>query len=333
MMNGLKDSPIFELGGSDLYYLAKTEYKLSWNGLSPFHGQPETGETLSEEIVKLSKDSDLKSVAQILANPILKVQFNKGGTAIPIQSFSAYFSKEYGQAKCVVLYKEERGMNAIFLKSIDDFAGFFAGQNASVVMNSPLNIISGEEGMPIEALIAIFNLTDCYRRAYLNTMLSNSEEPVRAIFEEEFMAVLENSLKSGDIRWLLPSLLRLVPGLSNSVLEFKADQLDLLERLTFIRRVADPNTHKPIYSLGGSGQYMGLEFTHFWKYAVGFDISKLGNDNKSVERMAKYYFAPTDEANHLISIKGEKDNLVCLHDALSFDEVVVKMKEILLGLV
>lgn len=104
----------------------------------------------------------------------------------------------------------------------------------------PVNLIKAEQSL--EVLLFIFTLADCYRRAYFDRMLASSLEPVEGIYEDEFVAVLERELQSADLRWLVPSLLRLVPGLAEIPLEFAGRQVELAEAMDFIARATkDPS--------------------------------------------------------------------------------------------
>lgn len=323
----LGNTPIFHIDGGELYYLAKNEYKLTFNSLSPFIGQPEGGIKLSDDTKQLAQDAELAALTLVLAQPKVKLVLRRGGSTVPYEASSVYIKKESDIVRVVFLQEDMGMLSAILFNGIDSFCEYFAAQNCSLVTLPPVNLIKPK--LSLEALIFIFNLTDCYRRAYLNEMLANSTKLVEAIYEDEFIAILEQELKSNDIRWLLPSLIRLVPGLSEITLEFKGEDLEIAESMDFISRATTSSDKRPIYYLGSSGKYMGLEFTLFWKYAVGFEVTVLNNSTGMGDTIGRYYLAPTDEANHLISFSPSEGGTKLTHLALTSAEMVTELKKII----
>lgn len=316
----------FRLDGGDLSHIAQNLYKLSLNKLSPFHGMPAGAGKPAEEALELSKDEDFRSLVQILARPVLRLSLRRGGSTLPIEA-SALFAGQGPKGAAAVLLQEDGGLlSATYFKSLKQYGEFFAAQNAFPVSVKPANAI--KQTLGLEDLFFLFNLADCYRRAYLHGMLQDSAEPVDAIYEDEFMAVLEKEMKSADIRWLLPSFLTLTPGLEKVTLEFSEKQVDMAEAMRLISRGANPGDDRPIYYLDANGKYLGLEFSIFWRYSVGFETIVLSAGGEPESR-SRYYFAPTDEANHLFAIISVGGQTVVSHQALTPEETAEQMRQIL----
>lgn len=324
----MKGIPAFNLDGGELYMLAKNIYQLSFNDLSPFQGMPGGGIKLSQEAQELAKDADLKASAAVLAQPDLKLSLHRGGSTIPFEVSSLYIKKVRTGYHTVYLQQDGLLLSVVFFDSIPKYCEFFAAQNAASVTIQPVNLLKAP--MQLENLVFVFNLADCYRRAYLNNLLQDASELVEAIYEDEFIAILEKELKSKDVRWLLPSLLTLVPGMEKFRLEFSGEQLELAEAMDFVSRGKNPRDKRPIYYLGSAGKYMGLEFTLFWKHAVGFEVTGINKTSGKITSLGSYYFAPTAEANHFLSIKpGDGESAKCTHEALTTAHTAHYLQKIL----
>ncbi|MDX9872944.1 MAG: zinc ribbon domain-containing protein [Clostridia bacterium] len=326
----MEQIPNFRLDGGDMQYIVQNMYKLTANKLSPFYGMPAGGEKPAREALKLAEDEELKTLAQVLAQPGLKLSLRRGGATIPLEA-SALFIGQRPEAAGAVYLQEDGGLLSLtYFKNLKQYGEYFAAQNAVPVSLQPANTLKQE--LQLEDIVFTFNLTDCYRRAYLNNMLQDSYGPVDAVYEDEFVAVLEKSLKSPDIRWLLPSFLRLVPGLEKIGLEFSEKQVEMAEAMSLISRGANPGDNRPIYYLGGPGKYLGLEFSLFWQNAVGFEAVGLNEKSGETESLGQYYFAPTEEANHLFSITGSiNDRFAASHQALTPEETAEQIQKILEG--
>lgn len=316
----------FRLDGGDFSHIAQNIYKLSFNKLSPFHGMPAGVGKPAAEALALADDGEFRSIAQILAQPALKLSLRRGGSTLPVEA-SALFAGQGPKGAAAVLLEEAGGLlSATYFKSLKQYGEYFAVQNAFPVSAKPANAI--KQTLGLEDLVFLFNLIDSYRRAYLNNLLQDSGEQVEAIYEEEFVAVLERELKNADVRWLLPSFLKLTPGLENLTLEFSEKQAGMAEAMRLISRGANPGDDRPIYYLDANGKYLGLEFSVFWRYSAGFEAITLSAGGEPESR-SRYYFAPTDEANHLFAIISGGGQAAVSHQALTPEETAEQMRQIL----
>lgn len=324
----MEQIPSFRLDGGDLNYIVQNIFKLPGNRLSPWNGMPPGNGKPAAEALKLAEDGEFKIMTQILAQPGLKLSLRRGGATLPLEA-SSLFIGQGPQGTGAVYLREDGGLlSAAYFNSLQQYAGFFAMQNAAPVSLKPANALKQE--LHLEDLIFIFILTDCYRRAYLQNMLRDSFDQVEAIYEDEFVAVLEKELKSPDIRWLLPSFLRLTPGLEKAVLDFSVKQTEMAEAMSFISRGTNPGDNRPIYYLGGPAKYLGLEFSLFWQNSAGFEVLGLNGKNGEIRSLGKYYFAPTDEANHLFVIANAgAGQPVVSHRALTPEETGEEIQKIL----
>lgn len=314
----LNQTPLFNVNPNELFNIARIEYKYELNKLSPFFGQPVIGTDISKEMSEMSKDSDFKLAVKIISSPSARLKFCKGGAGFPIENFSAYIGKINSVLGAVVLMEGNMALTLLFFKNIRQFAQFFVAQNASLVTNEPVNLIPDE--VTLGTVISIFNYMDCIKRAYLNNLLEMSEAPIKGILELDYVSILRRALKSGDIRWLTPSFIRLTPELLKYQIEFKEDQFEILEKMKFlskIEKIDDKGTR--ILIPGTNGKFMGLEFTHFWKWSIGFDINILEKGKKEISKCGLYYMAPTEEGNHLFEIIPQQEqDLKIYHSVYSY---------------
>lgn len=323
----MNNIPVFHIDGGELLYLAKNIYKFPLDGLSPFNGMPQGVMELSKESEALAKDEEFKNAVMILCEPDLKLSQRRGGSTVPYEASTLYIKKVKDKANLVYLQEDEGAVLATLFYDVASYAEYFAAQNASPVTEKPLNLMQSNLG--IENLLFIFNLLDCYRRAYLNYMLQDSTETVEAVYEDEFLYVFEKSLNSNDTRWLLPSFLKLVPGMEKVNMKFSEEQLEYAEAMDFVIRSINKEENRPIYYLDSNAKYMGLEFALLWKFSAGFEISAWDEKTKSIECKGRYYFAPTEEANHLIKIISLEDKAKFIHTTLSLKEVEEEIKNLL----
>ncbi|MCX7841751.1 MAG: hypothetical protein N2489_01585, partial [Clostridia bacterium] len=74
-----------------------------------------------------------------------------------------------------------------------------------------------------------------------------------------------------------------------------------------------------------------MEFTHFWKSSTGFEAKMLQGADAVVCK-GRYYLAPTDEANHIITVyepsDASKGNWQAEHRALSAQDLISFIKQI-----
>lgn len=319
--------PNFRLDGGDLYHIVQKVYKLTVNKLSPFQNMPAGGGKPAPEALHLAKDREFKVMTEILAQPVLKLSLRRGGATLPLEASSLFIGREAQGSTAVYLQEEGGLLSATYFNSLQQYAGFFAEQNAAPVSLKPANTLKQE--LSLEDLIFIFNLVDCYRRGYLHNMLQDSYEPVDAVYEDECVAVLEKELQSRDIRWLVPSFLRLVPGVESTALAFSEKQVERAEAMGFISRGANPGDNRPIYYLGGPGKYLSLEFSLFWHNSAGFEAVALNSKSGETESLGRFYFAPTVEANHLFTLTGSNGSYTVSHQALTLEETGEALQKIL----
>jgi hypothetical protein len=278
---------------------------------------------------EMSKDKQFRTAVKLLSSPSVKLKFCKGGAGFPIENFSAYIGKVDTITGVVVILEGAMALTLIFFKNISEFAEFFTAQNASFVTEEPINIIPDE--LNLETTISMFNLIDCIRRAYLNGLLEMSEESIKGILEVDYVTILTMALKSGDIRWATPSFLRLIPGILDMEIEFSEEQFELLQKLKFISKmdkIDEKGTR--VFIPGTNGKFMGLEFTHFWKWSLGFDVKVLKDEKQDPSTYRRYYMAATEEANHLFEINtDDQKNTKILHFAYSYEGLKNKFENMI----
>lgn len=319
--------PVFRMDGGELYRLARYHYRLGLNSLSPFIGQPEEGEQLSAEVLALASDPDLKRIANVLAAPELRVSFCVGGMGRPPESFRLYSRRDGEKTAVVYVGSSNNLVETIYFEDLNACCSYLATLYAAHVAKPSPNLIKPE--VSLEVMLIILAFIDCYRRAYLNEMLSSNAKSVEAIYEEEFLTVFDHELKSPDIRWLLPAFLRLVPDLGKTSLVFSGQHMEMVRALGFYTRAVEGKSNKAVYLFGPTLKYLGLEFSIFWNTAIGFEVSVLKRLSGKVESVGRYFLAPTDEANHFISIERRGDNYICTHQSLNFDGTVMELERLL----
>ncbi|TCP68130.1 hypothetical protein EDD73_10432 [Heliophilum fasciatum] len=321
----MKTTPAYQVDGGALHYLVRNVYKLPLNSLSPLHSLPE-GSQSSTDTMALAEESRCKAMVNVLAQPEIKIEIRQGGHPGPLTVSSVLIKNDRDVAQIVELQKGRSSLTARLFESIDHYGAYFAAQHTTPVNSAPANLL--KLTLSLEVLVFMFNLIDCYRRAYLYEMLDHSTNLVEAIYEDEFVSTLQQALKSNDLRWAVPSLLRLVPGLSNSVLEFQSEYLNIAEHLQLFARTVAGESGRRLFCLGSTGKYLGMEFALSWKQASGLEVTLLNNQGQVVS-VGRYYLASTDEANHWISLTQLPSKTEFTHLSLTQSETVDEIKNIL----
>ncbi len=323
-----KGIPVFRLDGGEMHHIAKHILGLGFGDLSPFKGQPEGGERISTEAQALLDDPDFQTMMRILAAPDFRLAFRAGGPAGTLRAFSVFGRRGY-HPSLAVLESGGEAVNCLLFGDEEEFGVYIASNYAVPSVFQPVNLIKTE--VPAEFIIFVFNLADCYRRAYLNNLLQYSSELIEGMYEDEFVAVLERELKSLDTRWLVPSLFQLVPSLRERHWEFSKNEVDIAVSMDFISRARSPEDKRPVFLLGNSGKYWGLEFSLYWRKSLGVEVwANTGSDNKVV-RGRSYYMAFTDEANHFIEMTPQDSRLEVVHKALTAEQTAQEIAGIIVS--
>ncbi len=309
--NGAGGAFTFQVAQSELGPLFVDMLKLDGDSGSPVAaplGRYKKGSSKkpSAELKAVAADADAARAAAILARPEWTMTNRTGGGSLPLSFFTAAHAPsidEYGVAVVAPSYD-----GAYFIQLFASpwlFLAWWLNLNASGAAEPIANYIPPSTSY--ESLIYLLHTTDLYRRASMNSQLDHQPTEMPSITAESFGATFKTSVRSNDLRWLLPAFLGLTPGLDRAGFDEAGEHLKALARLEFLfpaKSGEDGDTNDRLV-FGEAGRIMGVEFYRSWFQAVGFETSvRTGGGWRVADRG---FLAPTGLANHLV--------LVDLHQA------------------
>ena len=300
----------FEVAVNELASLVSLGLGLTWGKGTLFEDFREKNSVeLSQESQALAQDEDFQKLASIIAGPTGIVIIRTGGGTVAYEVQYLYLNR--GDEVAVVGMTQEDKYGLILFENLEAFMNYwtsvFGGKGEAVLPN----ILSGD--MTVEGLMFVLHCLDYYRINTYKDMLSYGDGSVMPPTVEAFADSMAMAMKSEDVRWLLPSLLNLLPGLSRYDFEIKADDIRVLMEKGLISGV-DPTSGTMVYSVDGSA--LAAEFYRSWISACGMELWQV--KDSGLEPLLELFTAPTALANHFFTIsQGPEGESVVTHVPLS----------------
>jgi hypothetical protein len=315
-----KKSPIlFLLKSADLNYAVHYGIKIQENGLLTVDVALPAAE-LPSELKEILQNSDFQRAVSVIAIPDLKIECRKGGSVLAVEHYACYAALTPEGAQWVGLHVHGENTLLAFYESTGEFLDWWVSYMVSPTDLEVGNAINGEYSL--EALVCVLHAVDCCRRHHMVSMLNYAKETASAVTAGNYIAALKEALTSGDIRWLLPSLFAMTPGLGGITLDIKAEHLaQAIESGLFYRFIDKDETE--YFRFNKPSMDMGLEFFS-WIYASGWEFSSLSPAGE--RKLSRGFLASTAAANHLFSIdEAEPGRYYATHEALTADGMRNKM--------
>lgn len=304
--------------------------RLETNALSPLaillKGQ--TSPVLeSPDLATQINQPALRQTLTIAAAPDMIVKWRIGGGSVELMEFTLTRSKDQGQALVLVAGAEPSNILFRVFAQAADFVDWFmtsyAGKNDQTVANYiPPTVELGE-------LVYLLHAVDAFRIASFRGMLDYQAGQRPTLSLGDFTDTLQRSVKSRDIRWLLPAFLILTPGLDPEEFDLNADKTRILMDKSFLVTSQTEGHSEQRLGFAEAGQTMGVEFYRTWLVAAGLEIMVAAPGGiTAVERL---FLAPTALANHWIQIKSPAASGQAArvnHQALTYDQLQVKLNQL-----
>ncbi len=310
----IKGNPeIFKLMPRDIDHIFKRA-SLTGNILSPFRYSSTEAEypEPSEWAQALFQDPIFARAARLLLEPDLKIMYHSGGGGTTEDAFPVLLRADDSAVLMAAKNKDDDFLCLMF-HDISSFLDWWSGMYTNQIKDeypSPFN-----NAMPLETLLAALHSIDIYRRSYMESMMKYDLEQGMSVRRPDFLGTLTRALNSGDIRWLLPSLFRLTPGLTAVQLKLLPDHLEAVEQMGFIKAWVD-ESQENMYTIAEQGKILGLEFCHTWMSSIGWKASILNAGQEMI--LSRVYLAPTAFTNHLFSFQAvPSGSFACNHQSLT----------------
>lgn len=178
----------------------------------------------------------------------------------------------------------------------------------------------------LEEFLFVLHAVDSFRRVSYQNMLSHVFSDRTYVKVPEFLRSMADSLKSLDIRWLLPAFLAVTPGVEQYQTAIDPQNIAiLLQQDFFTEGKLDSGEDALIF--GEAGQIMGVEFFRSWFTSCGLEINVSGpNGFKTAERL---FIAPTVLANHFARLEDAGDGKAMVnHQAYTTEQLTFKLDEL-----
>lgn len=307
------DTEVFTLVPGDINHLFRRS-GLKGNNLSIFryNGEQAAVSSASEGFKSLAESLVFSKISRNLLEPDIKISFRMGGNFAAIEQYYAFISLK--DSSVLMQFTNSQGEIVLMLFNDEkDFLEWWTGVYASEGMDNYKSIFP--DILDIEVLVCILHSIDIYKRYYMESMFDYRKMGEVSISTTDFVKLLKQSLASSDIRWSLPSLFKVAPGLRSGKLSLKQEHIKKLEELGFV--TVDS---KLILTMADKGKAIGNEFLTSWIGSMGLEVSSLVNgQEKTISQM---FMTATAFTNHMVILEAADGmNYRFRHEALKRDAV------------
>jgi hypothetical protein len=188
---------------------------------------------ISQELKTLAGDKMLQVAAKIIAEPAYTVENRLGGGSIGYDVTAVCGNA--GISKNVVAINSI-GNDTYAIQVYDNSASYvkwwvdsFAGKNDTTIPNLvPPNV-------KLEEFLLVLHAVDFFKRCSYEDQLEFKADinPLRPV--KTFLDTMSASIKSKDIRWLLPAFLAITPNLDDIKLNIEENDIVILTNKTFLK--------------------------------------------------------------------------------------------------
>ncbi|MEM8813139.1 MAG: hypothetical protein AAGF59_11020 [Pseudomonadota bacterium] len=185
------------------------------------------------------------------------------------------------------------------------FLASWLGRNASMANEPVANALPPP--ISLETLLYAFHGIDLYRRIAMESMLEGTDLRTPSIEAERFAVLMRAAVRRGDMRWLLPCFLKLMPGLEAMALEDKSGHLEKLAHLDLLLpgRSGENGDDYDLLVFGEAGRRIGAEYHRSFLQATGFQLNT--RVDGTWVTAARGFLAPTALANNLVVAEQRDD--------------------------
>lgn len=323
---------IFQLNTLDLGPIFIDKLKLNPSSFCPFAEELSTyspgSNEGSEGVLEVIRDEECLVALQIIANPDYCLEMIIGGGLVPLNGLRVYASKKAGDGAVVSVSPGLENSPIIQLfNSPVDFVQWLIEVLATNTEETVQNYLTPP--LTLGGLLYVFQVIDAFRRVSYQNLLNFKTTTEPYISADEFQTSMIASMKSLDIRWLLPSFIALVPGFNEINWDLKDEDLNYLGAHDFLIPAKEQGTGKDIFLFGEAGTNMGSEFFRSWVSSAGYRITVVNSKGEQV--LEQGYMSFTALANHFFKIENADDGVCKVnHQPLTTEGFFKHFKELFL---
>lgn len=310
---------IFEISTKELNGLVQKGLGLTWGSGSLYFGIDSKTSFENSAYKELVKNEIFVKVGRILANPDNWIVQRTGGGQTTLQAAHIYHALAEGD--CVVLVTLDLESDQFIINYHESFTSYtdwlvehFCSDSKEMAVNfMPPNLT-------LSQFYIVLHGIDVYKRIAYSNMLHYHSEPVPKISAKEFYKTLGDSLASGDIRWLLPSVENLIPSLKSVDYSINPEDIKILFELDFLDGIITDEQGGD-FVLSNIGIYNGIEFLKHWIISLGFEFNRISNGVITNEK--QLYIAPTRFTNHCVEFEHEESGDVLVNHQVYTKELLM----------
>lgn len=332
-MDSFKVPTTFEIKKPDILRVLIGELKHTIQEGSFFKGlSSPTKAGVSDIYIELMTNSEFKKAAALIAAPDAYAVLRSGGGSMPLEELWLHLGAADGTltAAAAVVTETQDAFMIQYYEHYHDFILSWCHAFATDPQETTANYIPPK--VELEAFLFVLHSIDAFRRATFKNLLDYAMTETPVITFSEFTSSMGDSIRSGDIRWLLPAFMVVTPGMHEVSIDLKPSYASVLIDKSFIIHAQTDKSEKDVLVFGEAGRVMGVEFYRTWLQCFGFALKvKQGSCGNGISfRTAERFFvAPTALANHLVRLEmTEYGSTMVNHQAYMKDQLVQKMNEI-----
>ncbi|HEY5556500.1 hypothetical protein [Acetobacterium sp.] len=329
-MTDYKTVITYKINRNEIQKLLRDVLGIGINSGSAFLGAAQAGIESKNDLRDVYQD-ELKNqefilALRIVAEPDLYVVNRFGGGVIGLDEVRLHRKKSEGEYVVATTVQEEDG--TCIMQIYENYRAYlawwienFAGNNEETIANYIPPKISLEE------FLFVLHAIDSFRMISYQNMLDHVYTERAHIKYDDFAKTMAESIKSRDIRWLLPAFMAVMPGFEAYDLDMAPENAAYLIKQGIMENAKLVQNDELVLVFGEGGQSMGVEFFRFWVMSSGFEINvKTSDDFEMVERL---FNAPTAISNHFVRMeimdqgKGRVN-----HQAFTREQLEVKLDEL-----
>lgn len=324
-MADLKAPITFEIPKQDILRLLVGEMKLEIQRGSYFYGiQASSDPGVKAQYEDMLVHPAFQKAAAMASAPEAFVVMRVGGGSMALEEIRLH-KKLNDRSAIAAVAETDKDFVIQWYESDQDFLRAWCEAYGANPDETAANYIPPK--VTLEEFLFILHSVDAFRRVSFENMLNYSPAETPAMTFADFATTMTASLRSGDIRWLLPAFMVLVPGIHEYELKMASEQAAVLMDKGFMLHAELEKPEDDVLVFGEAGRVMGVEFYRTWLQGFGFELNV--SDGTSFKAVNRLFVAPTALANHFVQLEATTGNHALVnHQAYTKDQLIFKLEEI-----
>jgi len=303
---------------------------LEANDLSPLPAILEdfAEEAAPDQSAELSSvpEEDLGRALAILLQPERRFTIRCGGNLIVPEQLHVYFAPNHNPSGLAMVYPTPFDTAIVhYFATAGEWTDWVTQKVDPMGLSQP-----GEQVIPdpmnYQQLLHLLHTADMYRRLYYQSMLDYIPVSDLTFSTFQYAEAMRDSVSSGDYRWLVPSLLYMLPQGMPLGVNGLSEQFESMKNWGLITPVQQEDDYD-LYKFTPRGDTWGLEFMTRWISALSMNVSIY--DGKVKAMPDRLFLLGTTLSIHAFSFNGLGLNTSIEHAALGADRVAELLQTLL----